>query len=236
MRWTKPCRASFSLISISSAESRAEVSFAAIWLSQRGGLRARVADLRLEGSDVLVERAPPRVEQRLLALRVFGRVLGCDTEADSSSCFRRGARLAHELGAQPVLQQAELGIAAHVADHDERLAGTHLLPVAHQDLAHDAALLVLHGLAVELDLDLRRGDDGARQRRGRRPTARQNAATHRREEREAQPRMPAQLTALRIEVEMVQRAPRVEEVFMRPPRAAATGSPRSGRTLRARRP
>ncbi len=83
--------------------------------------------------------------------------------ASAASASR--ASVADALGVQLVEQQAELGVVAHVADDDQRLARPHLLAIAHQDLAHDAAFLMLHGLAIQLDLQLARSDDRTGQRR-----------------------------------------------------------------------
>src|SRR5262249_1462201 len=58
-------------------------------------------------------------------------------------------------------------------DDDQRLARMHFLPVTYADLPHDPAFLVLHGLAIELDLDLAASDYSARQRRGRGPDSHQ---------------------------------------------------------------
>jgi len=141
---------------------------------ERRGLGVRVADLRLERGDLLVEGAPARSEECALARRVLGgRFFLRRRKARRERGFGGGASLADELGAQLVALEAERRIAAHVAHDDERLASADFLAVAHQDLAHDAAFLVLHRLAVELDLHLRRCDDRPGERRGRRPQRQQ---------------------------------------------------------------
>ena len=77
---------------------------------------------------------------------------------------------------QLIEQQAELGVVAHVADDDQRLARAHDVAVAHENLANDAAFLVLHGLAIQLHLELARRDDRAGERRGADPHARASRA------------------------------------------------------------
>src|SRR5262249_8435993 len=103
-----------------------------------------------------------------------------------------------------------LGAAAQVAHHDQRVAGAHLLPIAHQDLADDAAFLVLYRLAVELDLDLRRRDDGARERRGGEPQARQHG-DHGERHHELGPQVPQR--ALRAGIELALGEQRSERRF-----------------------
>jgi hypothetical protein len=85
--------------------------------------------------------------------------------------FGCGARVASALGRELVEHETELGVVAHVVDHDQGLAGADVIAVAREDLAHDAAFLVLHRLVIELGLELADGDDGAGERRGVRPDA-----------------------------------------------------------------
>ena len=88
-----------------------------------------------------------------------------------------GALGAQLLGIDLLAQQVERGIAAHVADHQQRIAAAHVLALAHQQLAHDAAFLVLHRLAAQLGLHLAGRDHGAGQRRPARTTADEHACT-----------------------------------------------------------
>ena len=60
----------------------------------------------------------------------------------------------------------------HIAQDEQRLPRLHPAAVAHEDFAHDAALLVLHRLAVHVDLDEAGGDDGTRKGRERLSTQR----------------------------------------------------------------
>ena len=130
--------------------SFAETSVGLDLRAERLGLRLRIANLRVERGDLLVERAAASVEQRALARDVARRPAArwrapsAATSSRRQRRFRRGARTAHVLGTELILQQAQLRIAADVADDDERLAGAHLLPVADENLADDAAFLVLH--------------------------------------------------------------------------------------------
>ena len=123
-------------------------------LGERLGLLHRLADLLAQHRDLAVERLAPGAEQRLFAGLEFllqqvlrkrrprrERALGLEP--------RRLGALGVELGAQ----QVELGVDAHVVEQHQLLALVHAVAVAHADRAHDAAFLVLHHLAVEVDLD-----------------------------------------------------------------------------------
>jgi hypothetical protein len=140
---------------------------------ERGRLRLSLANLLVQRGDLLVERAAVGVEEGALARDVLGGlgVAQLGRHDDRRRQRRLGARprTARLRSAQRVLLQRELGVGAQVADDEERIAGADALPFADEDLADDAAFLVLHGLAVQLDLDLRRCDHRAGDRRGPRP-------------------------------------------------------------------
>jgi hypothetical protein len=82
------------------------------------------------------------------------RKVGWRGELRLQRSLRLCARAAQARRAKLILQQAQLRIALHVAHYHERLTRAYLLPVAHQNLADDAAFLMLDGLAIQLDLNL----------------------------------------------------------------------------------
>jgi hypothetical protein len=128
---------------------------------QRADLRLRVAHLRLQRGDLFVEHAPPCRKEGALAkpeLRSGRRLRHVRGIADVDRECGLGRRPcpADLLAMELVLHELQCSVVAHVADHEQRLAGPYLLTVADEDLAHDAAFLVLHGLPIELDLELRR--------------------------------------------------------------------------------
>ena len=108
---------------------------------------------------MLIERTATCRELRTFALDVFGhaRVGGewSVVELARQSSLGVHTRVTRPLGAQLILEQGQLRIAAYVVHHDQHVTGTHLLAIAHLDLAHDAAFTVLHGLALKLHLDAR---------------------------------------------------------------------------------
>ena len=165
-------------------------------LRQRRCLRTRIARLRFEGGDLLVERAASRLEQRCLAREVVARSrrlgeIGRQLELRSERGFRGRARVANAFRAQLIAKQAELGVVANVADDDQRLSRPDHVAVAHENLANDAAFLVLNGLAIQLDLELAGSDDCAGQRRGDHPRGEQRCRNGQRNQ--GQPFLTAQL-------------------------------------------
>ncbi len=165
--------------------------------------------------------------------------LGRDREAPLRTPPRRSARACRASAARScVLLQRELGVGAHVADDDQRIARAHALSLADEDLAHDAAFLVLDGLAVQLDLDLRRCDHGAGDRRERGPR-REGGADRDERHRSAGCRQRATAERSSPSATSSSNAARVEVVaaaFMRRLRSQRPGRGRLARTLPARRP
>ena len=149
-----------------------EVAVAAIWLSSAAACAC--ACLIWAWSETICSssvrrRAAKSARSRARCSAASRRQIVGHGKARLERRFRPGARLADALRAELPLQHTQLGAAPHVADDHQRIAGAHRLAVTHQDLAHDAAFLVLDRLAVELDLDLRRRDDRTGERRRRRP-------------------------------------------------------------------
>ena len=81
------------------------------------------------------------------------------------------ARLLRRKRPQPLLEPAHLGARADPFEHDQRLALGDLVAVAHQDLANDPALEMLHGLPTAFGTDHAGRDRGAGERRHRGPAA-----------------------------------------------------------------
>ena len=160
MRWTKPCCASLSLISSSSAESLAEVSVASICESSAAicACASRICD-RSESrcSSRVRRRATNSARSRARCSAASG------SPARSAGTAKRGSSAASAAARVLRMRSARSWSWSRLSSASLRTSPTTIsgspartcLAVAHQDLAHDAAFLVLHGLAVELDLDLR---------------------------------------------------------------------------------
>ena len=144
---------------------------------RRFGLR--LANLSTQGRGLALDRVAPRAEERALALENLPDArlalappdVGGETGLRRKAGLRPQARLLGALGDELDREQIQRGIHFHVFEHDQRLALLHDIAVAHADLAHDAAFLVLHHLAVEIDLDERGSHDRARKRCDDRPAA-----------------------------------------------------------------
>ena len=130
-------------------------------------------------------------------------------------------RHARALGVELRAQQVEGGVHAHVLDDDQRLALLHARAVAHQDLAHDAAFLVLHHLAVQVHLDEALRDHRARERREHRPAADADHADpdHRQAREQQAPHVHAGVEFHRRDEQLAQ--PPHDGRHLRPPRAPA---------------
>jgi len=134
-------------------------------------------DLGAEERDLVVERLAARAEERRLALQHLGhaRIARARLELAWKRDLRRPALLGGEAGAlgelhvELRLDELVAGVDADVLEHDQRLACLHLRPIANQDFPDDAALLVLHGLAVHVDLHHAGGDRRAAERGEGRP-------------------------------------------------------------------
>ena len=81
------------------------------------------------------------------------------------------ARLLRRKRPQPLLEPAHLGAGADPFEHDQRLALGDRVAVAHQDLANDPALEMLHRLPTAFGADHAGRDRGAGERRHRGPAA-----------------------------------------------------------------
>src|SRR6185503_2243437 len=148
------------------------------------GQRAlRLGDLAAQGRDLVLDLLPLRLHQSQLAPQGVatrleeGRLLH-DGFVDAGITAGDGPQIAGEdegrrqrllglvpdegraLGIDPVGDAVAVGVHADVAQNEDRLPGFHALAVAHQDLAHDAALEVLDWAAIELDADDGGGHDG----------------------------------------------------------------------------
>ena len=156
MRCTKPSLASRSLIASSSSEMRIDCPVASICVSSAEACSRASRDcaaIRAPCSSSAWRRAANTAARARRARRCRRRrPVRAAARIAARIGLRRGAGFAHAGGEQLVVQLRQLGLAAQVGDHQERLARLHALTVAHQDFAHDAAFLVLHGLAVQLDL------------------------------------------------------------------------------------
>ena len=134
------------------------------------------SDLRAQGSDFLLdaltlrfhqrhfagERIAPRIEQRrLFHQRVFDTLI-CLGRAEQffgkdehfGKCLLRlkpRERGAFDMDA--ISQAIAIGIHADIPEHQDRITGLHVLTVAHEHGAHNAALEVLHRPPVEIDFD-----------------------------------------------------------------------------------
>src|SRR5688572_14352571 len=146
---------------------------------ERLGLLPGLADLPAQHLDLAVERLPARTEQRLFARAefVFQQVLG-EHRARGERALGLEARGLGALGVELRAQEVELRVDAHVVEQYQLLALRDAVAVAHAHGAHDAAFLVLHHLAVEVDLDEARGDDRAGKRRPEPPQAHGERADH----------------------------------------------------------
>src|SRR6185295_6359770 len=125
-----------------------------------------VTDLLFQRGNLFIERPASGGEERVFARKIPGRLrqankIGRTLEARLQRSFRFGAAYPNTCGTKLILQQLQLGIAAHIANDYERLTGAHPLPIAHEDLANDSTFLMLYGLAVQLYFELSAGDHGA---------------------------------------------------------------------------
>jgi DNA ligase D-like protein (predicted polymerase) len=168
---------------------------------QRRGLLAALAHLPAQQRDLALHRRPARLEQRALALERLGDpALAFAPQNVGREGGPRGVRRLGEEARRPGALGDQLGaqlvhgrIHADILDDHQRLSLPHLLAVAHADLAHDAAFQVLHHLAVQVDLDEALRDDGARQRRERRPEGEAGDPRRNDEQARARDRRDAQL-------------------------------------------
>ena len=168
-----------------------------VWRSSASSLSLKPRDLLVRLADALAQlrglpspRRAPRREQPLLAVedRAHRRIAsGPDRQLFAPG---DGVRVP-ELRLQPVAPGRELGRLrlqhrrrrAHIgiAEPDQNLARRHPGAVAHQDLAHRAAVEMLHRLLADLDLDPPGGDHRAGDVRERAPSehpAAQNGQGH----------------------------------------------------------
>jgi hypothetical protein len=81
------------------------------------------------------------------------------------------ARLLRRQRPQPLLEPTHLGAGADPFEHDQWLAPDDPVAVAHQYLANDPALEMLHGLPAAFGADHAGRDRGAGERRHRGPAA-----------------------------------------------------------------
>ena len=123
----------------------------------RDAPRLELVQLALDGrADIWVVAAPEKIAR----------------EADRAACelcqkSRFGRLHEHEL----LGVDFELGLGLSVVKHEQYVASVHSAPLLDADILDDAAVEVLDALAVSRDLDDALPDDGAVQRRSRRPGA-----------------------------------------------------------------
>lgn len=94
---------------------------------------------------------------------------GIEVDRLQPVAFGREAALAGEDLEPLALDDAELGDERRAVEAHQNVACGHLVAITGVDLGDDATVRVLDHLAVALDLDDARGDDGARDLRHSRP-------------------------------------------------------------------
>lgn len=137
-------------------------------------LALRFHDLAPDQRDLGVVGLAPGAEQRGLAaekllnprvLAAVEQLLG-EVDGGSPGLLRLQACRLGDLSVELGLDQFVARVHPHVLEHQQRLPRFHLGAVADQDLADDAALLVLHRLAVHVHLHHPLRDHRAAERRG----------------------------------------------------------------------
>src|SRR5258708_4494987 len=200
---------------------------------------AAFVDLRAQRGDLALDRFAARAEQRTLALEDFrhprlalaAEHVGREWHLLPIGRFGGEPRRPGALGDELDAQKIERGVDSYVLDHDQGLALLHAVAVARADLTHDAAFLVLHHLAVEIDLDEGRGNDRAGQRRERGPAAQRDDAGQENEQTRADQALElAHAARLTTRCRTSERAPKASTA---PSRSTSTLSTLSTRAPRS---